>query len=151
MYYEQDFREKLRILNWAPIVYSTAIQGHSVEKYVYKQIIFLYVEIYATFILDAILFYFFILSQWNRMIRLFFFFPPPMEPNDKQMTNFSFSYFFPACINCHSTLFETIKLNGITPISTGMRHFIMFIVDSSMRFIAELNLLQEYHMLANFM
>lgn len=62
MYYEQDVREKLRILNWAPIVYSTAIQGHSVEKYVYKQIIFLYVEIYATFIsmsmLDAILFYF---------------------------------------------------------------------------------------------
>ncbi|KAJ8751249.1 hypothetical protein K2173_016430 [Erythroxylum novogranatense] len=32
MYYEQDVREKLRILNWAPIVYSTAIAGHSVEK-----------------------------------------------------------------------------------------------------------------------
>lgn len=32
-YYEEDVRGKLRILNWAPIVYSTAIQGHSVEKY----------------------------------------------------------------------------------------------------------------------
>lgn len=32
MYYEQDVREKLRILNWAPIVYSTAITGQSVEK-----------------------------------------------------------------------------------------------------------------------
>lgn len=31
-YYEQDVREKLRLLNWAPIVYSTAIVGHSVEK-----------------------------------------------------------------------------------------------------------------------
>ncbi|XP_048324956.2 uncharacterized protein LOC107412607 isoform X1 [Ziziphus jujuba] len=31
-YYEQDVREKLRILDWAPIVYSTAIAGHSVEK-----------------------------------------------------------------------------------------------------------------------
>lgn len=33
-YYEEDVRGKLRILNWAPIVYSTAIQGQSVEKYV---------------------------------------------------------------------------------------------------------------------
>ncbi|XP_057953464.1 uncharacterized protein LOC131147860 isoform X2 [Malania oleifera] len=33
MYYEQDVREKLRILHWAPIVYSTAISGQSVEKY----------------------------------------------------------------------------------------------------------------------
>ncbi|KAL5566644.1 hypothetical protein UlMin_029808 [Ulmus minor] len=32
MYYELDVREKLRILDWAPIVYSTAIAGHSVEK-----------------------------------------------------------------------------------------------------------------------
>ncbi|XP_024025257.1 uncharacterized protein LOC21398388 isoform X2 [Morus notabilis] len=32
MYYEQDVREKLRILDWAPIVYSTAIAGQSVEK-----------------------------------------------------------------------------------------------------------------------
>ncbi|KAK4741986.1 hypothetical protein SAY87_025574 [Trapa incisa] len=32
VYYEQDVREKLRLLNWAPIVYSTAIAGHSVEK-----------------------------------------------------------------------------------------------------------------------
>lgn len=32
-YYEQDVREKLRMLNWAPIVYSTATTGHSVEKY----------------------------------------------------------------------------------------------------------------------
>ncbi|KAL0460973.1 UNVERIFIED_CONTAM: GTPase Der [Sesamum latifolium] len=32
MHYEEDVRGKLRILNWAPIVYSTAIQGHSVEK-----------------------------------------------------------------------------------------------------------------------
>lgn len=31
-YYEQDVREKLRVLNWAPIVYSTAIAGQSVEK-----------------------------------------------------------------------------------------------------------------------
>ncbi|XP_028774158.1 uncharacterized protein LOC114731192 [Neltuma alba] len=31
-YYEQDVREKLRLLNWAPIVYSTAIAGHSVDK-----------------------------------------------------------------------------------------------------------------------
>lgn len=34
-YYEQDVREKLRVLNWAPIVYSTAITGRSVEKYVF--------------------------------------------------------------------------------------------------------------------
>ncbi|KAK2967434.1 hypothetical protein RJ640_022366 [Escallonia rubra] len=32
MYYEQDVREKLRVLKWAPVVYSTAIAGHSVEK-----------------------------------------------------------------------------------------------------------------------
>ncbi|KAL0921702.1 hypothetical protein M5K25_008802 [Dendrobium thyrsiflorum] len=31
-HYEQDVREKLRMLNWAPIVYSTATTGHSVEK-----------------------------------------------------------------------------------------------------------------------
>ncbi|XP_047317854.1 GTPase Der [Impatiens glandulifera] len=31
-YYEQDVREKLRDLNWAPIVYSTAIAGHSVDR-----------------------------------------------------------------------------------------------------------------------
>ncbi|KAG8653079.1 GTPase Der [Manihot esculenta] len=31
-YYEQDVREKLRILHWAPIVYSTAIAGHNVDK-----------------------------------------------------------------------------------------------------------------------
>ncbi|KAI5673575.1 hypothetical protein M9H77_13939 [Catharanthus roseus] len=31
-YYEQDVREKLRILSWAPIVYSTAIAGHGVDK-----------------------------------------------------------------------------------------------------------------------
>lgn len=33
-YYEQDVREKLRGLDWAPIVYSTAIAGQSVDKYV---------------------------------------------------------------------------------------------------------------------
>ncbi|KAL5764891.1 hypothetical protein ACOSQ2_017485 [Xanthoceras sorbifolium] len=33
-YYEQDVREKLRSLDWAPIVYSTAIAGHSVDKIV---------------------------------------------------------------------------------------------------------------------
>lgn len=33
-YYEQDVREKLRILSWAPIVYSTAIAGDNVDKYV---------------------------------------------------------------------------------------------------------------------
>ncbi|XP_073142673.1 uncharacterized protein [Henckelia pumila] len=32
LHYEDDVREKLRILKWAPIVYSTAIQGHSVDK-----------------------------------------------------------------------------------------------------------------------
>ncbi|KAF9606990.1 hypothetical protein IFM89_030409 [Coptis chinensis] len=31
-YYEEDVRERLRSLNWAPIVYSTAMVGHSVEK-----------------------------------------------------------------------------------------------------------------------
>lgn len=31
-YYEQDVRDKLRLLSWAPIVYSTAIAGHSVDK-----------------------------------------------------------------------------------------------------------------------
>ncbi|KAI3835631.1 hypothetical protein MKX03_015234 [Papaver bracteatum] len=31
-YYEQDVREKLRILDWAPIVYSTTMISHSVEK-----------------------------------------------------------------------------------------------------------------------
>ncbi|KAJ7947554.1 GTPase Der [Quillaja saponaria] len=31
-YYEQDVREKLRILDWAPVAYSTAIAGHSVDK-----------------------------------------------------------------------------------------------------------------------
>ncbi|KAH9741293.1 GTP-binding protein EngA [Citrus sinensis] len=31
-YYEQDVREKLRALDWAPIVYSTAIAGQSVDK-----------------------------------------------------------------------------------------------------------------------
>ncbi|XP_057456187.1 uncharacterized protein LOC130747309 isoform X2 [Lotus japonicus] len=31
-YYEQDVREKLRGLDWAPIVYSTAIAGQSVDK-----------------------------------------------------------------------------------------------------------------------
>ncbi|KAG5238413.1 GTPase Der [Salix suchowensis] len=31
-YYEQDVREKLRTLQWAPIVYSTAIAGQGVEK-----------------------------------------------------------------------------------------------------------------------
>lgn len=31
-YYEQDVRDKLRILDWAPIVYCSAINGSSVEK-----------------------------------------------------------------------------------------------------------------------
>ncbi|XP_010907853.1 uncharacterized protein [Elaeis guineensis] len=31
-YYEQDVREKLRVLDWAPIVYSTTTNGHSVER-----------------------------------------------------------------------------------------------------------------------
>uniref|UniRef100_A0A2N9IRL9 GTPase Der n=1 Tax=Fagus sylvatica TaxID=28930 RepID=A0A2N9IRL9_FAGSY len=31
-YYEQDVREKIRVLDWAPIVYSTAIAGHNVDK-----------------------------------------------------------------------------------------------------------------------
>lgn len=36
-YYEQDVREKLRILDWAPIVYSTATAGQSVDKYVWLE------------------------------------------------------------------------------------------------------------------
>ncbi|CAJ2678948.1 unnamed protein product [Trifolium pratense] len=32
LFYEQDVREKLRLLNWAPIVYSTALAGQSVDK-----------------------------------------------------------------------------------------------------------------------
>ncbi|KAE8037145.1 hypothetical protein FH972_009764 [Carpinus fangiana] len=32
LYYEQDVREKLRILDWAPIVYTTATTGQSVER-----------------------------------------------------------------------------------------------------------------------
>jgi predicted GTPase len=31
-HYEQDVREKLRILDWAPIVYCSATNGTSVEK-----------------------------------------------------------------------------------------------------------------------
>ncbi|KAL7126886.1 hypothetical protein ABFS83_14G216400 [Erythranthe nasuta] len=31
-HYEEDVRAKLRILSWAPIVYSTAIEGNSVER-----------------------------------------------------------------------------------------------------------------------
>ncbi|WCJ36898.1 GTPase Der [Euphorbia peplus] len=31
-YYEEDVRGKIRVLQWAPIVYSTAIAGNSVEK-----------------------------------------------------------------------------------------------------------------------
>lgn len=34
LHYEEDVREKLRSLDWAPIVYSTAIAGNSVDKYV---------------------------------------------------------------------------------------------------------------------
>ncbi|KAF9608898.1 hypothetical protein IFM89_012066 [Coptis chinensis] len=33
-YYEEDVKEKFRSLNWAPIVYSTGMVGHSVEKIV---------------------------------------------------------------------------------------------------------------------
>ncbi|GFP98781.1 GTPase der [Phtheirospermum japonicum] len=32
LHYEEDVRQKLRILSWAPIVYSTAIKGLNVEK-----------------------------------------------------------------------------------------------------------------------
>lgn len=35
LHYEEDVRTKLRILNRAPIVYSTAIVGNSVDKYVF--------------------------------------------------------------------------------------------------------------------
>ncbi|KFK38573.1 hypothetical protein AALP_AA3G131000 [Arabis alpina] len=34
LHYEEDVREKLRSLKWAPIVYSTAITGHSVDNIV---------------------------------------------------------------------------------------------------------------------
>ncbi|XP_050275205.1 uncharacterized protein LOC126717488 isoform X2 [Quercus robur] len=34
---EQDVREKIRVLDWAPIVYSTAIAGHNVENTVEKE------------------------------------------------------------------------------------------------------------------
>ena len=43
-YYEQDVREKLRILDWAPIVYSTAIAGHSVDKYVLAETLLIYLS-----------------------------------------------------------------------------------------------------------
>ncbi|KAF9604089.1 hypothetical protein IFM89_002764 [Coptis chinensis] len=33
-YYEEDVKEKFRSLNWAPIVHSTGMVGHSVEKVV---------------------------------------------------------------------------------------------------------------------
>lgn len=33
-YYEEDVRQKLRTLDWAPIVYCTATSGHSVDTYV---------------------------------------------------------------------------------------------------------------------
>ncbi|CAN0891879.1 GTPase Der [Linum grandiflorum] len=32
LHYEEDVREKLRLLQWAPIVYATAISGHSVDR-----------------------------------------------------------------------------------------------------------------------
>ncbi|XP_042044745.1 GTPase Der-like [Salvia splendens] len=32
LFYEEDVRGKLRILSWAPVVYSTAIEGQSVDK-----------------------------------------------------------------------------------------------------------------------
>ncbi|PWA93570.1 GTP-binding family protein [Artemisia annua] len=32
LHYEEDVRTKLRILNWAPIVYSTALAGNSVDR-----------------------------------------------------------------------------------------------------------------------
>lgn len=32
-YYEEDVRQKLRVLDWAPIVYSTATSGNSVDTY----------------------------------------------------------------------------------------------------------------------
>lgn len=32
LYYEQDVREKLRLLDWAPVVYSTALAGQNVDK-----------------------------------------------------------------------------------------------------------------------
>lgn len=41
VFYEEDVRRKVRSLSWAPIVYSTAIAGHSVEKYVTYSIHFL--------------------------------------------------------------------------------------------------------------
>lgn len=31
--YEEDVRHKLRVLDWAPIVYSTATSGNSVDTY----------------------------------------------------------------------------------------------------------------------
>jgi predicted GTPase len=32
LYYEQDVRDKLRLLDWAPVVYSTALAGQNVDK-----------------------------------------------------------------------------------------------------------------------
>ena len=32
-FYEQDVREKLRVLHWAPIVYASATTGQRIEKY----------------------------------------------------------------------------------------------------------------------
>lgn len=51
-YYEQDVREKLRTLDWAPIVYSTAIAGQNVDKYG-----FLYASNENLFIISAELLY----------------------------------------------------------------------------------------------
>lgn len=56
LYYEEDVRQKLRILGWAPIVYSTAIQGHSVEKYVSVHLI--RINIFNSFIFICLLFSF---------------------------------------------------------------------------------------------
>ena len=35
--YEQDVRQKIRSLHWAPIVYAAAISGQSVDKYELSQ------------------------------------------------------------------------------------------------------------------
>lgn len=47
LHYEEDVRTKLRILNWAPIVYSTAIAGNSVDRYdlYLNQIIILFLNL----------------------------------------------------------------------------------------------------------
>lgn len=52
--YEQDVRQKIRNLHWAPIVYAAAISGQSVDKYDYFSVFSFNISKLATEILRAI-------------------------------------------------------------------------------------------------